>query len=166
MILPPEKEDSLPDEITIEPLAAHPEVLPVLREWFEAEWPSYYGPGGRADAMEDLQAYGNIDRLPIGLVALLKGELCGVIALKAESISSHRHLSPWAAAGVVHPSLRGRGIGARLMVAIEAQARAMGFERIYCGTSTSATLLQRRGWQLRETILHDGESLEIYSREL
>ncbi len=36
--------------------ALHPEALPVLCERFEAGWPAYYGPGGRAGAADELQA--------------------------------------------------------------------------------------------------------------
>ncbi|MGH8607612.1 MAG: GNAT family N-acetyltransferase [Gammaproteobacteria bacterium] len=52
-------------------------------------------------------------------MALRHGRVCGIAALKAESIASHRHLSPWAAAGLVKPSERGRGIGAQLLAALE-----------------------------------------------
>jgi hypothetical protein len=42
----------------------------------------------------------------------------------------------------------------------------MGFNRIYCGTSTSENLLQRCGWQLLERLIHDGENLGIYEKAL
>lgn len=154
------------ESLRIEPLAAHPEVLPLLCEWFEAEWPSYYGVGGPGDALHDLRAYANEGSLPVGVVAFRQGKLCGVAALKVTSIASHRHLSPWAAAGLVHPTLRGQGIGSMLLAALEQQARGLGFGRIYCGTSTSESLLQRCGWQLLDRIVHEGEDLAIYSKAL
>ena len=46
-------------KLRIEPLADHPEVLPVLKEWFETAWESYYGPVGPGDAQRDLLAYTN-----------------------------------------------------------------------------------------------------------
>ena len=150
----------------VEPLASHPEVLPQLQAWFEAEWPSYYGADGPGDARRDLQAYSNPDGLPFGVVAFEQGSVCGVGALKVDSIASHAHLSPWAAAGLVRPGLRGRGIGQQLLLALEAQARVMGFNRIYCGTSTTERLLQRCGWQLLERIVHEGEGFGIYERAL
>jgi hypothetical protein len=42
----------------------------------------------------------------------------------------------------------------------------MGFNRIYCGTSTTERLLQRCGWQLLERIVHEGEGLGIYEKAL
>ncbi|WP_334189086.1 GNAT family N-acetyltransferase [Noviherbaspirillum sp.] len=152
--------------LAIEPLALHPQAIPILCEWFEAEWPSYYGPDGPGSAQNDLHAYANQGSLPVGVVALDAGKVCGVAALKVESIASHRHLLPWAAAGIVHPSLRGQGIGRLLLYALEQEARKLGFDRIYCGTSTAHGLLQRSNWELIEFIDHEGEFLGIFSTSL
>ena len=87
-------------------------------------------------------------------------------ALKPDSICTHTHLSPWAAAGFVRPDLRGRGIGGQLVRALERQAKAMGFGQIYCGTSAAESLLQRSGWHLLERVTHEGEILGIYAKAL
>jgi len=63
-------------------------------------WPVWPGDGQR-----DLLAYANRGVLPLGVVALDEHELCGVAALRAESIATHAHLAPWAAAGLVRPCL-------------------------------------------------------------
>lgn len=152
--------------VTVEPLAAHPEALPLLEEWFKAEWPSYYGCDGPGDARRDLRSFANVESLPVGVVALQDGKVRGVAALKAESIPSHRHLCPWAAAGLVESTLRGHGIGTKLLEALEAQARSLGFSHIYCGTNTAESLLQRCGWQLMERIIHEGQDLGIYGKAL
>jgi GNAT superfamily N-acetyltransferase len=141
-------------------------VLPALLAWFRAEWPAYYGAGGRGRAWRDLQAYANADRLPFGVVALRAGVVCGIAALKADSIATHAHLSPWAAAGLVRRDLRGQGIGGQLLRALEERAKVMGFPRIYCGTGTARALLVRSRWTLREQLMHDGEMLGIYEKLL
>lgn len=153
-------------EVKIEQLAAHPEALSELRRWFETEWASYYAASGPGDAEQDLRAFAHRGSLPVGIVALQDGLLCGVAALKADSIASHSHLSPWAAAGLVKPSMRGKGIGARLVGGLEEEARSLGFARIYCGTSTAGSLLERCGWELAERIIHEGEDLGLYSKAL
>ena len=154
------------ESISIEPLDAHHDLLPLLQTWFETEWPSYYGPNGPGDAEFDLRAFANRGSLPVGVVAFRNGSVCGVAALKAESIASHRHLVPWAAAGLVVPSLRGRGIGAHLLAALECAARELGYEFIYCATSTAQSLLERCGWQLLEHVNHEGERLGVYRKAL
>ena len=154
------------DRIEIEPLARHPEALKPLAAAFRAEWPDWYGPDGPGDAAADLRADANEDGLPVGLVALAGGRACGIASLRAESIASHRHLSPWATAGWVDPALRGRGIGSRLVAGLEERARALGFRRVHCATSTAETLLLRLGWRLDERVLHDGVRLGIWSKGL
>lgn len=152
--------------VAIEPLASHPELLPLLRQWFESEWPAYYGPAGPGDAHQDLLAFANRGSLPVAVVAFHDGRPCGVAALKVESIASHRHLFPWAAAGFVVPSERGQGIGAELLAALEQEARSLGFRHIYCGTSAANSLLRRCDWQLIEHIIHEGQGLDIYRKAI
>lgn len=147
-------------------LAEHAEVIPELRRWFEAEWPAYYGAGGRGDAGADLRSFARRDALPLGVVAFRDGILCGVAALKAESISSHRHLTPWIAAGLVEPAMRGRGIGTCLLGGVQQQARRLGFDRVHCATATAETLLEREGFRLLERVLHEGEKLGVYVKRL
>jgi GNAT superfamily N-acetyltransferase len=147
-------------------LADHPEVMPVLREWFETEWADYYGPGGPGDARNDLALYASRKKLPIGLVGFSGGQLCGIAALKPESISTHAHLYPWAAAGLVAPGFRRRGIGAALLSALEHVASELGYSTIYCATSTAISLLKRGGWVFMECVRHDGEDVSIYQKAL
>ncbi len=156
----------MPSEITTERLARHPEALPVLATWFESEWPDWYGPGGPGNAEEDLLAYANEGDLPMGIAAFQNGLLCGVAALKAVSIPSHLHLSPWAAAGFVIPSLRGQGIGAALLTALESEARALGYSHLYCGTATAASLLLRLRWHLIEFVEREGQKIGLYGKAL
>jgi GNAT superfamily N-acetyltransferase len=147
-------------------LADHPETLPILKEWFEQEWESYYGPHGPGDAEQDLISYANRDEMPVALVAFINDELCGIAALKAESLPTHAHLCPWAAAGLVSPPHRRKGIGTHLLSALEEVARTLGYAHIYCGTSTAVSLLHRTGWQFLERVHVNGDEVSIYYKEL
>ncbi|MFZ0613578.1 MAG: GNAT family N-acetyltransferase, partial [Desulfobacterales bacterium] len=71
-----------------------------------------------------------------------------------------------AAAGLVKPSERGRGIGTQLLAALEREACRLGFQRLYCATNTAESLLHRRGWQLMELIVHEGVDLGIFCKEI
>ena len=154
------------DCVSIEYLADHPEALPTLRSWFETEWPGYYGAHGPGNAETDLRAYSSRDRLPIGLIAFYRAELCGICALKAESIATHRHLSPWATALLVAPQYRRRGIGRCLVSALEDVAARLGYSVIYCGTSTAHGLLRANQWQLAESTQAEEERILIYRKRL
>ena len=147
-------------------LGDHPEALPVLEQLFEREWADYYGPQGPGDARRDLLAYSNRDGLPLGLIAIVDGEPCGIAVLKAESIPALPHVSPWASAGLVAPGCRRRGIGARLIVALEAHARAMGYPELHSATNTANSLLERLGWTFVARVPHEDGTLAVYRKAL
>jgi GNAT superfamily N-acetyltransferase len=152
--------------IVIAPLARHRALVPLLGRWFVQEWPAWYGPGGRGDALADLTAFAASEtELPIGFVAFDDGTPVGVAALKAESLPTHRHLAPWAAAGLVLPFYRRTGIGALLLDALARHAAVLGHQQIYCGTSTAVALLRRTGWRELETVAHDGESVVVFAKD-
>lgn len=150
--------------VAVEPLAKHRHLLPLVAQWFIAEWPDWYGPSGPADVFKDLNTFAASEQtLPIGLLVFELGVPIGAGALKAESIPTHTHFSPWAGAGFVLPGHRGRGIGSVLLRALVAKARELGHERVYCGTSTSESLLVRAGWSVVEVTQLEGKDLTIFS---
>lgn len=149
--------------ITVQPLCDHPDLIGLVAQWFVAEWPGWYGPGGAGDIGQDLQGFSrSAQALPVGLVVFEDGVPVGAGALKAESLPTHTHLSPWAAAGYVLPACRGRGIGAELLRALVAKAAELGYGHVYCGTGTAESLLSRSGWTAIELISHDGKPLTIF----
>ncbi|MGQ0836082.1 MAG: GNAT family N-acetyltransferase [Gammaproteobacteria bacterium] len=79
---------------------------------------------------------------------------------------THTHLCPWAAAGLVAPRFRRRGIGASLLSALEDVARHLGYSTIYCGTSTAIGLLTRNRWEFMERVRNNGEDVSIYQKAL
>ncbi|MDG9670808.1 GNAT family N-acetyltransferase [Hahella sp. CR1] len=152
--------------LVVKYLADAPEAVPALAASFETEWPDWYGPKGPGDAEADLRQFCSRDALPVGMVAFLDGELVGVAALKAQSITTHPHLGPWAAAGWVKPELRRRGLGAALLTALEDAALALGYDKLYCGTATAASLMRRGGWRLLEELDYHGEKVGLYCKAL
>ena len=150
--------------LRVEPLARHRGLIPLVARWFIAEWPAWYGPEGPGDVAEDLEAFAASERLlPIGYL-VFQGELpVGAGALKATSIPSHSHLSPWAAAGFVLPEHRGKGIGSLMLQELVAKAHQLGYERVYCGTSTSESLLVRAGWSAVGATQLEGKDLTIFA---
>lgn len=156
--------------LQIDLLADHPEAIPMLREWFEQEWAPYYGLDGPGDAHKDLKDSCNRDKLPIALVAIHDGEVCGTATLKAESVSTHKHLTPWLAALLVAPEFRRRGVGEQLIAAIEKEASQLGFKRIYVGTGegsgTPESLLRNRGWEFVEKGPYFVSEVSIFQKAL
>lgn len=151
--------------LVILPLCERSDLIDTFTIAFEQEWPEWYGAGGRGDARGDLMAFAGAPDgpLPVGMVAVdTDGQALGIAALKAPSIPSHAHLGPWAAAGLVLPAHRGRGIGAVLLQALVRLAGRQGCDTVYCATATAAPLLRRQGWRLMETVVHEGHALEVF----
>ena len=153
-------------KLKIEPLADHLEFLPSLKSLFETEWSSYYGLNGLGNAQDDLKEFANKKGLPYGIVAILDGKLCGTAVLKNESISTHPHLHPWVAAGIVSPAFRNQGIGSKLLAALENKAKSFGYSHIFCGTNTANNILERRSWKFLEWSIQNGEKVGIYQKKL
>jgi GNAT superfamily N-acetyltransferase len=151
---------------TVVPLRERPDLCAFFAEQFEAVWPTWYGPGGPGDAAADLSAFANIaGDLPVGVVALDdSGVPVGIAALKATSIDSYAHVSPWATAGYVIPERRREGIGASLLSALLVEARRLGFHTIYCATASAVSLLEREGWSQIDAIRHDRSTQFIFRR--
>jgi predicted N-acetyltransferase YhbS len=156
--------------VHVELLADHPQAIPILVEWFEREWAPYYGPGGPGDAHKDLLDACRRDELPVALVAISDGQICGTAALKAESVSTHKHLTPWLAALLVAPRFRRRGIGERLIAAIEEKAKQLGFHGLYVGTGegsgTPESSIRKRGWAFVEKKPYFVSEVSIFQKAL
>ena len=150
----------------IKPLRECTKEIPILVNLFIQEWPSHYGESGPGNARLDIESYANEYSLPIGLVAYRGNLPCGLMALKADSISTHSHLGPWVAAGFVAPESRKQGIGSILLSGIEKVANDMNFKKLYSGTARAHGLLLRSGWHKKETVVYGGENVSIYSKQL
>lgn len=156
--------------LRIELLADHREALPRLHEWFATEWAPWYGPDGPGDAAADLADCCRRDGMPLAVVALRADEVLGTAALRAESVTTHPHLTPWLAALLVGPPHRRRGVAESLIAAIEDRARAQGFDRIHVGTGagsgTPESALRRRGWAFVERAPYYVSTVSIFRKLL
>ncbi|MGH7255910.1 MAG: GNAT family N-acetyltransferase [Nitrospirales bacterium] len=151
--------------LTIELLLDRRDAIPLLANWFVREWPEHYGRWGIKPAVDDLTACCHRDRLPLGLVAIQDGEICGTVALKPESVPAHKHLGPWVAALLVSPDHRGQGIGAGLLEAAVEQARELGVRKLYSATRHNERLFTRAGWTVLDKGLYGGQPLTLLQRD-
>lgn len=158
------------EELKIELLADHTDAIPRLVELFESEWAPYYAGNGPGNAERDLRESANRNDLPIAMVAINEGVVCGTAALKHTSVTTFTDYSPWLAALVVAPPYRGRGIGERLTISIEALARDLGYGEIYVGTGEksgmSESLLRRRGWTYLDKSAYFVSEARVYVKKL
>lgn len=138
--------------ITTGLLIDHGEAVTPLAELLEDEWPDWYNPRG-ASARADLAERMARDRLPLGIVAFVDGAVAGTCALASRSGGLVTERSPWLGGLVVAPAYRNRGVGSALLARTRAEARRLGYERVYALTATADALFSRAGWRLVDTVL-------------
>jgi len=131
------------DNLKIELLADHLDSIPMLKGLFESEWEPYYGVDGPGDAEADLKNSANRAKLPISIVAIVDGHVCGTAALKMESVTTYPDFFPWLAGLLVATEYRRKGIGGQLIAYIEVLAHALGYKEIYVGTGEKSGMSER-----------------------
>jgi GNAT superfamily N-acetyltransferase len=151
------------DNLKIEFLQDNPHLFPILEELYKAEWKEHYGPGGPGDALFDIKSFCNKSNLPIGLVALKRGDLYGSVTLRQKS-ASHPHLSPWVTSLFVIHRERRKGIGTKLINAVEDLSINLGFKKIYSRSKTAVDFFLKNRWVPFDR--NDELDLTIFSKGL
>lgn len=153
--------------VTIRHLYEVPDLIPEITRWFIDEWRPYYGPNGPGDAEVDLRAASDADQLPLCLVALDDADTpVGTISLRAESVPSHKHLTPWVAATLVRPDRRGQGIYTSMLTRVEQEAKRLGFGNLYIATDVATDLLERNGWNRIDQAATLRQAVSVFERRL
>lgn len=76
-------------------------------------------------------------------------EVVGAISLvDFDGLEEFRHLTPWVAAFIVNPHLRGEGIGGEMLVAFEEKVRALGVKVLHLWTEDKSEFYLKRGYDL------------------
>ena len=145
-------------------LADHPHCIPTLAEWYALEWEPYYGEDGPGDARADLESRRNRDEIPIGLVAIENGEICGTAALDLDATTGH---TPAVVGLLVAPSQRGRGIAREFIESAESIATKLGYSHLYMSTSILGGLLVRKGWYpIGDVVFVNEEQGKVFALDL
>lgn len=154
--------------ISIELLVDHPHLIPAVGEMRWREW-------GHAPEPERLDWWVDVTareagraHLPVTWVAIDEhGQAVGAVGLGQFDIEERRDRSPWVLGMIVLASQRGRGIGGRLMSALEAWAAQRGYSRAWVATGEAVGFYQKCGWELVETFTRSsGEVTSVLTKAL
>ena len=158
------------DKLKVELLVDHPEAITILKKLFESEWEPYYGDSGPGDAETDLKKSASRTVLPIAVVAIFDGNICGTAALKMESVTTYPDYFPWLAGLLVAPEYRRQGIGEQLIMEIEKLAKQLGYKEIYVGTGEKSRMsevtLDKRNWKFIDKSEYFVSEANIYKKKL
>jgi N-acetylglutamate synthase and related acetyltransferases len=142
-----------------------PSAVPLLAEWFYAEWHDF---DGRSRSEIEVLLRDNLSRdaLPVTFVALDNAEVIGTVSLDTSDLPPYDHLSPWLASLYVVPSRRREGIGRALVEHLVAFALKRGISPLYLWTPGSTHLYEEWGWQILCCDVYSGRPITLMWRAL
>jgi GNAT superfamily N-acetyltransferase len=147
-------------------LADHPDFIPTLAQWHQAQF-GYLSPQTTVEQRaERLQAHLGGKGIPTTFVALVGGRLAGSASLIAEDMSSRPDLSPWLASLYVDPAHRKRGLGTALVRQVVQEAQGLGIATLYLYTPDQEAFYARRGWSTMEHALYRGYWVTVMSFDI
>lgn len=142
-------------------LSEHPEHIPLLATWHQAEW-GHLNPGSTAHARaERLRLHGAQPGIPVTFIAIEDNVLLGSASLVANDLTTHPHLSPFLASVYVAPAYRRHGIASALVRHAVLAAEQFGITTAYLITPDQQRLYARLGWTEVEQVRYRGELLTL-----
>jgi predicted N-acetyltransferase YhbS len=138
------------EQMKIQYLADHQDVIPIISDWFYREWSYLYPERTEEDFRRFISERVNKYKVPLTLVAFEGDELVGTVCLKTYDMDTKTDLSPWLAGLYVKESWREKGIGSTLVKAIEQKAIELGISLLYLYTPESEDFYSNLGWSVRE----------------
>jgi len=147
-------------------LAEKPETIDTIARWLYDEF-HYLIPGkSLADVTASLHDRLNRDRLPLGMVAMLNGEVIGTVSLKPHDMDIRENLSPWLAGLYVDKKFRNGGIGTLLVKTIQEKARHLGYGDLFLYTPSASGFYARMGWTSIEELTYNSHDVTIMNYAL
>ncbi|MEK6648981.1 MAG: GNAT family N-acetyltransferase [Actinomycetota bacterium] len=94
-------------------------------------------------------------------------EVVGAISLvDFDDLEEFRYLTPWVAAFIVNPQLRGKGIGSEMLTALEGKAKALEVKVLHLWTEDKSEFYQKRGYDLITEGTLEHLTFKILKKEL
>ena len=150
----------------IEYLKYHSDCIPLIAGWFHREWGHYYPELTIDDIEERLRERLNVDKIPLALVAMEGGEAVGTVSLKISDMDTRKQYTPWLASMYVREDKRKKGIGRKMVAAIEKKAKELGVEKLYLYTPDAEIFYAKLGWQRIEYTEYRGANVCIMKKKM
>lgn len=153
--------------ISLAALRHQPQHLATIAGWVHAEWWAHTDAPVQTIA-DWLATHLGPDRFPTTIVALEGARAIGSVSLHASEAPDRPAYTPYLGALYVVPQHRGRGLGPRLVRAVEEQARELGYRAVYLNANTArhAPFYAALGWREIETGYGARGQLAIMQRDL
>ena len=152
--------------LTIEYLADYPQYIPVVAKWLHSEWGHHNPDKTVQDYEESVRRHLGRNSIPLMLIALWDGLPAGTASIYVQDMSIHEELSPWLASVFVSPDQRNKGIGSKLVGAIEENARNLRIARLYLWTPDKEHFYSRLGWSVLERLEHFNQPVVLMTKAI
>ena len=144
-----------------------PEVIPTLARWYKEQWAAWFAGMAMAEIEADFRLLLQSDHLPLGLVAFnTSGQPIGVCSIRSDTFDPYPHAGPWLRGLYVTPDERGKSIAGHLIRAAEQCAAQLPVTKLYAATHSATGTFERAGWLGFDQVLHDGQKLIIFGRQV
>jgi len=133
-----------------------------LPNYTRQDWSDFYANSSQSD-------YGTWKGDGQELVYLAKRgtDLVATIGLvDFDDLEEFRHLSPWVAAFIVDPQLRGQGIGGHVLTLLEEKAQSLGIELLHLWTEDQSAFYGKRGYRQLASSKFGDLNIEIMQKRL
>lgn len=149
----------------IDYLCNHQEYVTTVCDWvFEEFVLEEYKSKEKYDELIKYYSGGNIERLPITLVAIESHECVGTVSIYRNDLKTQEELTPWLASLYVSPDCRGRGVAKKLISKVRSLMNELGYDKIYLRTENTADYYRRLGWEfLFKTTDEKNQVTEVFS---
>ncbi len=155
------------EAVAVQLLADGRHHIPVLAEWYKAEWADWFGETPLSEIEADLRAVAQRAQLPFALVALnTNGQPLGLCSVRDELFEPYPHAGPWLRGLYVHTPYRGQGIAGLLIAAAKQHAKPMGIDKLYAATHDAIGTFERAGWLGFDSVLHERQTLTIFATKI
>lgn len=94
-------------------------------------------------------------------------EIIGTIAVvDFDELEEFRHLSPWIAAFIVNPNLRGQGIGTQVLDLFEEKVKSLGIDVVHLWTEDQREFYLNRGFHVIASGNLEHLTFDVMQKEL
>lgn len=150
----------------IEYLGDRPSLIRELARLHFEQWGHLRPDESLEERLQRLQASCGRGGVPSVVVALEDGAVLGSAMLLDHDMDARPDLTPWLAGVYVVAGKRRSGVGSALVRRIEAEAAAIGIERLYLWTPDMMPFYERLGWTLDERCEYLGMEVAVMSTRL
>jgi predicted N-acetyltransferase YhbS len=150
----------------IEYLADHKDIIPTLAGWSYEEWSYLHPERTLSDVEQSIVEGSNKEHIPVSLVAIDRGKVIGMIALKTSDFKARPNLGPWLAGLYVDKLQRGKGVGTRLVHEIEKLAARLGARKLFLVTDDAESFYSKLSWAVLERTVWQGISVTVMEKDI